>query len=196
MRLNWRFGRMPGIGLTGLLAALVLGLAGCGHEPSTDGLSSELRAAKDFPGYLVYYAGPEVKGFELNRVVEDGQEQHGRDRSRWIFGYGDCTPSGSEGGCPLPVEIQNYAICRRWPGAYPWKVPLFDFKGARLARRGGATVEIYTGRTAIAIFGSKQRAMAAARQLRIVGRQQPAEGFPPPLGGSLEGDLACQDKPG
>lgn len=110
--------------------------------------------------------------------------------------YGDCTPSGSEGGCGLPVEVQNYPICRRWPAAYPWKVPLFDFHGAKLARRAGGDIEIYTGRTTIAIFTAGVSPSAAARQLRIVGRQQPATRFQPPIEGSLQGKLPCQTKPG
>jgi hypothetical protein len=110
--------------------------------------------------------------------------------------YGDCTPSGSEGGCGLPVEVQNYPICRRWPAAYPWKVPLFDFHGAKLARRAGGDIEIYAGRTTIAIFTAGVSPSAAARQQRIVGRQQPATRFQPPIEGSLQGKLPCQTKPG
>ncbi len=186
MRLNRKFSGMAGAGLLALLMSGIVVFAGCGAERSTD-----LSGAKDFPDYLVYYAGPEVAGFELSDVVEENFHRDEGGISRWLFFYGDCTPSGGEGGCPLPVEIQNYSICKRWPGAYPWPVPLFDFKGAKLARRAGGTVEIYTGQTAIAIFGPRKRAMTAARQLRVVGQQKPAESFPPPAKGSLTGGFDC-----
>jgi hypothetical protein len=185
MRLNWRFVRFLTVALT-MLAAGAVGLAGCGENRSTD-----LSAAENFSTYAVYYAGPEVDGFELSDIVEEDFRRDTGGISRWSFFYGDCTPTGSEGGCTLPLEIQNFSICRRWPGAYPRPVPLFDFKGAKLARRAGATIEIYTGRTTIAIFGAKRRARAAARQLRVVGQQEPAESLPPPAKGSLSGDFDC-----
>jgi hypothetical protein len=190
MRLSWMFARVLAAGMM-LLSVGAVGLAGCGEDRSTD-----LSGAESFRTYAVYYAGPEVEGFDLSDIVE---ENYGRDAggtSRWSFFYGDCTPSGSEGGCPLPLEIQNFSICRRWPGAYPWPVPLVDFKGAKLARRAGATIEIYTGRTAVAIFSPKRRAMTAAKQLRVVGQQKPAESLPPPAKGSLTGNFDCAAESG
>jgi class 3 adenylate cyclase len=69
---------------------------------------------------------------------------------------------------------------------------LRDFKGAKLARNAGATVEIYTGTTAIAIFGPRKRAEDAVRLLRPVSEEEPAKALPPPAQGSLTGDFDCR----
>jgi hypothetical protein len=75
-------------------------------------------------------------------------------------------------------------------------VPLIDYNGAKLARRAGSTIEIYTGRTAVAIFGPKRRAITAAKQLRVAGQQKPAESLPPPAKGSLTGNFDCAAESG
>ncbi len=185
------FNGLRAVALTVLLLGCAFsGLVGCG---AGNGGSTDLSAAREFPGYLLYYAGHEVEGESLSYVA--GPADQGPAKG-WTFIYGDCTPSGGEGGCPAPVEIQNFPICRRWPAAYPWEVPLFDFHGAKATRRAGGTIEIYTGRTAIAIFTSGISARAVARRRRMVGSQKPATRFPSPQKGSLTGDLPCQKKPG
>lgn len=176
-----------------VLVVLLFAFTGCG---SGDDVSTDLTAARNFSGSPLYYAGPEVGGESLSNVVEEDFDPRGPEFARWLFLYGDCTPPAGEGGCPLPVEIQNYPICRRWPAAYPWRVPLSDFKGAKLARRVGGDLEIYTGQTTIVIFTAGVPPARVAEQLTVVGRQQPAGSFPPPVEGSLQGDLPCQTKPG
>jgi hypothetical protein len=178
-------------GISGLALALVLvpvafASGGC------DQRSTDIGAARAFSDYRVYYAGPEVSGFELSDVVEENLHRDTGGVSRWLFFYGDCEPTGSEGGCPLPVEIQNYSICKRYPGMYPNPIVLRDFKGAKLARNAGGTVEIYTGTTAIAIFGPRNRSENAARLLRPVGGEEPAKALPPPARGALTGDFDCR----
>jgi hypothetical protein len=59
--------RLRGMTLTIALVGLTsIGLVGCsiGEDRSTD-----LTAARNFPGYLFYYAGPEVEGESLSDVV-------------------------------------------------------------------------------------------------------------------------------
>jgi hypothetical protein len=101
------------------------------------------------------------------------------------FGYGH--PHGS-----WPVDIQIWSVCNRWPGAYPERLDVFPFRGAKAAwNYFGGALEIYTGRVAIVIFAyTDQLALAAGREVRDV--VDGARGrLPPPAKGALNGSAAC-----
>lgn len=174
-------------------------LSGCGTDG--DGTPS-LSAVKEFDAHRVYYAGEEVGGLPLENI--EGEEWQRDEQSiGWNFYYGDCDPpSGlfAEGGCELPLQIQNYSTCRRWAGLLHRKDRLFDFRGAKAAGGGngiGNPVEIFTDRTTVVIFATRGSvARSTARQLRNVRQAQPPLLLPPPVPGSLQGKLPCQRKPG
>jgi hypothetical protein len=178
----------------GVLCGFLLG--GCGAE---DHLS--LSEVKRFDARPVYYAGEEVAGLPLEDV-EGEQWQEVAQLMGWNFYYGDCDPpSGlfAEGGCELPLQIQNYSTCRRWASLLSDKSEIFDFRGAKATGSGigiEAPVEIFTGRTTVVIFAGKRSvARSAARQLRTIREARPSR-LPPPVPGSLWGELPCQRKPG
>jgi len=180
-----------------LLCGLVL--CGCGAE---DGPGLErFSGVKRFDAFRVYYAGKEVAGLPLEDI-EGAEGGYYVPSTGWSFYYGDCDPpSGlfAEGGCELPLQIQNYSICRRWAGLLHRKHRIVGFRGAKTAGSGngiGNPVEIFTGRTTVVIFATHGSvARSAARQLRNVRQAQPAL-LPPPVPGSLQGKLPCQRKPG
>lgn len=188
------FSPIPRIASLGLLFGFLL--SGCGAE---DSLS--LSEVKRFDARPVYYAGEEVAGLPLEGV-EDEEWQEVEQLMGWNFYYGDCDPpSGlfAEGGCELPLQIQNYSTCRRWASLLSDKSEIFDFRGAKATGTGNGIerpVEIFTGRTTVVIFAGKRSvARSAARQLRNVRQPRPS-GLPPPVPGSLWGKLPCQRKPG
>jgi hypothetical protein len=156
---------------------------------------SEVQA---FDAYHVYYAGFEVAGLPLEQVIKSEVRKQGKRSSNWDLIYGDCTPPPTgEGGCGLPLDIQNWSTCLRWAAAYPGKPHLFDFRGAKAAWVPTAgSLEIYTGRTTVVIFARTPFvAKSAARLMRDVNQVQAPSHLPPPFPGSLYGKLPCQGKP-
>ncbi|HXR60234.1 MAG TPA: hypothetical protein VN732_02800 [Solirubrobacterales bacterium] len=158
---------------------------------------SSLNAARGFDEYRLYYAGAETGAFQLNVVDRGETRRKGKRSSIWNFGYGTCTPPPDEGGCNLPVQIQNWSTCIRWAGIYPGKPRLFGFRGAKAAWVPTAgSFEVYTGRTTAVIFAhSRQLAESAAWALRSVRQGESPAKLPPPAKGSLRGNLPCQRNP-
>lgn len=173
--------------------SLVCAFLSCSYAAAD---APSLNEVEKFGDYRVYYAGAEVGGFPLEVVDENEARRKGHRSSTWYFGYGDCTPP-PDGGCGLPVSIQNWSTCARWAGIYPGRPHLFSFRGAKAAWVPTAgSLEIYTGRTTVVIFAwSRGLAKAAARQLRSVHQAQPLLLLPPPAPGSLRGNLPCQLNP-
>lgn len=159
--------------------------------------------AKSFDAYPIYYSGEEVAGLPLERVSGPRSNLKKADRMGeravgWSFTYGDCTPpSGSDGGCAPPLQIQNWSTCFRSFGSIdrPRNRQLYDFRGAKATGGGGggSPMEIFTGRTTVVIFANERSvAEAAARQLRNVHQDRPPSRLPPPVAGSLGEKLPCQ----
>jgi hypothetical protein len=177
-----------------ILLGLACTLLSCGYAAASAPSLGEVEA---FDAYRVYYAGPEVSGLPLEGVTKMGEKEVprlGERSARWDFGYGDCTPPPREGGCGLPVSVQNWSTCLRNPAMYSYKLHFFKFRGTRAAwvpTAGG--LEIYTGRTTVVIFGhTRSLIMTAARQLGAVGQPEAPSLLPPPAPGSMRGKLHCQ----
>lgn len=191
-RLGWLVlaRRRPAVraGLTAVAFVLVFGQLAAG-------MAATLGEARSFSAFRVYFAGKAMKTLPLGKIDREPQHNGGRSAA-WTFFYGTCVPSG-EGLCSVPLQIQNYSTCRRWAGAYPGKPRLFSFRGAKAAWvRTAGSLEIYTGRTTVVIFArSHSVATSTARLLRTVGSTRPSS-LPPPVPGSLRGELPCQGKPG
>ena len=190
----------PAARLAGLSFLCGFLLIGCGADDyGAD--PPNLSEVKKFDAHHVYYAGEEVAGLPLEEIEGEEWQKVERDIG-WNFYYGECDPpSGlfAEGGCEPPLQIHNYSTCRRWASLLSDKSAMFDFRGATAAGGGDGIedpVEVFTGRTTVVIFaGDRSVAKSAARQLRNVRQERPSR-LPPPVPGSLEGKLPCQDKPG
>lgn len=173
-----------------LLVALASGLSlsGCEDAPSL----SEMR---EFRAYPVYYSGESVAGNSLREVLGDPTQYEDKRDTAWILIYGKCKDRPDEGGCPYPLQIHNYSTCTRWAGLSGTR--LFDFRGAKATKpmRGGAALEIFTGRTTVTVDAENEDVLDSALQaLRDVRRDHPSPSLPPPVPGSLEGELPCQDR--
>jgi len=172
-----------------LVCGLFLG--GCGandDDPSTT-------EVKEFGAYRVYFAGEQVVGLPLEETEKGTWEGGGRS-TVWAFYYGDCDASGGlfeEGGCALPLQIQNYSICGRWPSRFPSPISTFNFRGTKASWKRGRGFEVFTGSTTVVISGTRGSVVkAAARQLRGVRQMDRTALLPPPAPGSLTGKLPCQ----
>lgn len=191
------------IACTGLLCGFVVCGCGCGssYAPGMDKKSREaaMRKVRRLDALSAYYAGEDVAGLPLTSVSSGQWRRGGPWRSPGpTFGYGRCRlPSGlfAEGGCHLPLEIENWSRCSRWPGQYPrgHRPHVFDFHGAKAAWTGGG-LEIFTGRTTVVVFGSRRAIEAVARQLRDVRQADPPRRLPRSAPGSLWGNGPCQRK--
>lgn len=204
MRLtNSSLRRVAYIACQGILCVLILSGCGSNHTPthSEDAREAKLREIRRFDAFPIYYAGNPVAQLQLTGISgEDWETGMGPGPD---FGYGRCElPSGflAEGGCSLPLSVQNWSTCYRWPGSFSHhRDPhgLFDFRGAKATRReGGSELEIFTGRTTVVIWADQRKwAISAARQLRDVRQDHAPSLLPPPVPGSPEGKLPCQSKP-
>jgi hypothetical protein len=174
--------------LSGLAFLLVFGQLAIGT-------AATLGEARSFSAFRVYFTGKAIKDLPLEMVEKEPRHNGGRSTA-WTFFYGSCVPTG-EGLCSVPLQIQNYSTCRRWADAYPGKPHLFHYRGAEAAWvRTAGSFEIYTGRTTVVIFArSRGIARSAARLLRAMKSSHPSP-LPPPVPGSLWGELPCQRKPG
>lgn len=177
-----------------LAAALASGLFLCACSLEDEPSLSEIRG---FRAYPVYYSGVSVAGNTLREVSGDPAEQKDKRDTTWVLIYGECKDPPAEGGCQVPVQIHNYSICARWEGLRDAR--LFDFRGAKATRPTGggpAVLEIYTGRTTVTVSAENRNVLdSAAQALRGVRQRHPTS-LPPPVPGSLTGELPCQDRSG
>lgn len=182
--------------LTVVVSAFATGLflgacAGDEPEPSDRPSLSEIR---EFRAYPVYYSGTSVAGNALREIL-GGSSGDGDERdATWILIYGDC--DAEEGGCLPPLSIHSYSTCTRWAGP---DARLIDVRGVKATKPFGEirpTLEIFTGRTTVKIGANSQALLDSAVQaLREVHQERPSR-LPPPVPGSLSGELPCQDGPG
>jgi hypothetical protein len=159
-------------------AGLTVLAAGCG-----DGKQDALGARARFRGFAVYYVGDSFGRHRL-RPNEEGGDAAGRPKSV-DFLYGDCKPPADEGGCALPLDIQNERACgragrRRGRGA----ARRLRIRGAKAAVFGeNDWLEVYTGDAIVRIHadGDLQAMRRAAEALRSVdGRVGPDDPLPAP----------------
>jgi len=88
-----------------MLFALAFLTAGCafGGDENEESLQ---RIGEDYPGQ-VFYVGGSFEGLPLEAALSGEEVSPGTTAD---FIYGDCEPTGSDGGCPVPLTIQN-SIC-------------------------------------------------------------------------------------
>lgn len=173
-----------------LFAAFASGLSLCACASDDPPSLSEIR---EFRAYPVYYSGLSVTGNSLREVLGDHAQHKDQRDTTWILIYGRCKDPPDEGGCPYPLQIHNYSTCARWAGLRNSR--LFNFRGAKARKPmqgGGSALEIYTGRTTVTISAENRKILdSAARALRVIRQRHPSP-LPPPLPGSLRGELPCQ----
>ena len=168
---------------------MALLLSACGEAENPTG-TPELTAAQSYDDYALYYLGTSFNGLPLTHAaMGPGSGIH--RRRAWDFIYGDCTPSGGDApSCTPPLDVQNWSICTRFPARYPGPTPkTTTIDGVETLPAGGG-LDVYTGMTTVAIFGDHRSQVI--RSLRPVNDEVGRGKLPPPVPGSLEGKLPCQ----
>lgn len=150
--------------LVGLMVALCTLLV---TSPAADGVAAELPASS-----APFWLGPYFAGLRLTH-----------QSPRWdSFSYGDCKPPPGEGGCSVPVNVQNRTSCERNPiglDVYPQEV--FLLRGGGLAAVYEPTgVDVGTGGHTVTLYTNEFELMGAAlRDFRLRSDPSP-QPLPPP----------------
>jgi hypothetical protein len=154
-----------------IVAGLALAGGACGGDDDPLGDRAQFRA---FP---LYYVGDSFAGHRLHGERSDD----GSDENSVNFIYGDCEPPEGEGGCPLPVQIENQRGCQ--PGSRPTR--LLRIRGAPAAVFGvDDTLEIYTDGVTVRIHAEAGGELAPLRRVAdalrsMDGRVKPGDPLPP-----------------
>ena len=194
---------------------LLLVAAGCGTDEGRSNQSGsrvenfdEKRSEVErYKAFQPYYLGESFEGFALSDILHD------RDPWRTVsFIYGDCEPpSGTDGGCAPPLEVQVAPACAHRPSSLaPVErftirgVPASGFSrhveervegGPQTARDQDGRLELYTGWEVVTIFGGGQdRMRRAARALRRLSSDQVARKLPSPARDARDTDLTCREQ--
>jgi hypothetical protein len=119
----------------------------------------------------LYWLGPYFAGMRLT------SEEH-----RYAtFAYGDCELPEGEGGCALPVQIQNWSSCAR----NPLRIDIVPYQVFPL--RGGGIVSVYessraevaTGDRNVVVFAESELVGAALLKLHLQSQSGPETLAPP-----------------
>ena len=126
-----------------------------------------------------YWLGPYFAGLRLTHTGESpGLDPASTDKA---FSYGDCELPEGEGGCSVPVDIQNVSSCARNPmglDRLPQKV--FALRGGGLAVQYESTaVDVGIGDRTVTVYAEYELMGAALRELRPVGEEEPQALAPP-----------------
>jgi hypothetical protein len=164
-------------------SALMVALAaGCGGSQSADVSRFQRPGAPP-----TYWLGESFDGLPLMTT------DVGTGRPDFI--YGTCEGRSGE-GCAPPLELQQWPLFERPPGGF--EVAPGRPASCRVLSKGGITaaefettggVEVYLGDRVVVIFGARDLATKAMRELRPVRVQEPA--LPPPPARVVEALERC-----
>jgi hypothetical protein len=170
---------------------LVVLLAGC----SVDREPPDIDSAATFQRFPIYWLGEEFEGLELTHVEAEDWS------TAATLTYGTCKPSGYDGGCAPPVQVQVFPLCYHLDSVWlPPNERELMIRGAPVGRQDGAPV-LLTRRVQVKVYrgvgtdddpGVSLRALKALRSLNSVSPVISAsDPIPPPAQGVLEGDRPC-----
>jgi hypothetical protein len=126
-----------------------------------------------------YWLGPYFAGLRLTYTGESpGLEPASTDKA---FSYGDCELPEGEGGCSVPVDIQNVSSCARNPlGIDRLPQRVFPLRGGGLAVQYESTaVDVGVGDRTVTVYAEYELMGAALRELRPVDQEEPRPLAPP-----------------
>ncbi len=175
-------------------------LRGGGGELSQTGSAGQIRwtigDARQFEEFTLYWLGESFQGLPLTEIVRHRYQPGPGTRPGMLgenivlFVYGDCTPSGGDGGCPVPLAVRVEPYCSRPPEMLARAVkegPPLDIRGA-LGQQVGTDILLWTGDAKVSVLAPGNLALTttAADALRGVAPGGPQAGEPlsPPDGSS------------
>jgi hypothetical protein len=165
-----------------------------------------LGKAERFAEFPVYSVGLSFRGLPLHAVNRVKGNRPATDPARHnslSFGYGTCDiplwRGKADGGCGLPLDIQNWPACERTIAVGGGQVidELVTIRGVpALFSEGYRKLSLTTGSTTIFLSGAgRSFLLEAARSLRGVNNPVGTTGkLPKPAQGALEGSFECSPK--
>ncbi len=150
--------RIGRIALLATLCALLFAVSAGGQG----GSAAESRAEQ-------YWLGPYFAGLRMTGTSER------------TFAYGKCELPEGEGGCSLPLQVQNWSSCARNPiGLDVLPQQVFLLRGGGLAAVYDPTsIDIGTGDQTVTVFTEPELAGAALREVHTRSQSGPAPLAPP-----------------
>jgi hypothetical protein len=120
-----------------------------------------------------YWVGPSYASMQLA-----GESEGAWDKS---FFYGDCDPPKGEGGCPLPLQIQNTTSCARNPiGLDRLPYAIYGLRGGGIVAAYEPTaVDLGTGGQTVTVYAEQELIGSVLGDLRRRSQTAPQELAPP-----------------
>jgi hypothetical protein len=167
---------------------IAVGAGGCG------GSRVDTEAVRSFTGYPLYWVGMQFERWDLEHV-EIGPGAFS------TFVYGTCEVTGSDGGCPPPLQIQVQPLCTQLAAVA--RDPIWRerrIRGAPVGTIDSAPV-LFTGRVQVKVYwgqgsdpGLPLRALRALRSAnRVEPVLEPGESIPAASRAVLSGAAPCSD---
>jgi Tol biopolymer transport system component len=128
--------------------------------------------------FTPYWLGPV---FGANLLLSDASA----DEPYFALSYSDCS-SFDPAACPKPIEISESSTCALHPliEGYGSARRLHAVGGVLVYRGIGSGYDVFTGTTAINVYGARHESLAGFLQaLRPIGADAPPAQLPPPLFG-------------
>lgn len=156
---------------------------GAAHPPSRQTLRGSLPVrveCRPAAPYTAYWLGRVFQGLRVSSAAtycEAPGKPAGARAAEFAISYGTCAEGSllHSAGCVAPLEVQSAPLCERHAALYrdPFTGSELPHKNLRtrgvpaaLYHDGNWSLEVYTGRTTVAIFGSRRRAvLRAARRV-------------------------------
>jgi len=147
--------------------------------------AEKIQEARDFKEWPLWWLGESSQSLPLTKI-QWATPEHGFPTQNTVdFIYGTCTPP-PDGGCHYPLEVQIEPLCWTPPETIssPGRRDVFDFRGAKALWVDEGQLGIWTGDSAIFIFGyPRERIDKAAADITPLGNVSVAltdSKLPPP----------------
>jgi len=147
--------------------------------------AEKIQEARDFKEWPLYWLGESSQSLPLTKIQGATPENGFPTQNSVYFGYGTCTPP-PDGGCARPLSIQIEPLCWTLPETISGvkREDTFDFRGAKALWVDEGQLGIWTGDSAVFIFGyPRERIQKAADQIAPLGNvevQLADSKLPPP----------------
>jgi len=134
--------------------------------------AEKLQEARDFKEFPLYWLGESSDSLLLTNIARFGPETGTATMNSVDLVYGTCTiPPGGE-GCTTPLSMVIEPVCWTLPETISGvkREDLFDFRGAKAVWVDEGQLGIWTGDSAVFIFGyPRERIEKAADEITPLG---------------------------
>jgi hypothetical protein len=147
--------------------------------------AEKIQEARDFKEWPLYWLGESSQSLALTSIDEFTPDRGFPTMNSVDLIYGTCTQQPGQEACTPPLSIVVEPLCFTPPEriAGVERDSPFDFRGAKALWVDEIQLGIWTGDSAVFIFGSKERVLKAAEEISPLGNIEVAvidSELPPP----------------